>query len=77
MDALPQIYSKYEYLFLTLYLSGSENFTANIDKPAGRMTSGRVLAKPPFNLWPVEEKIICNWPDSGGIIRTTFYKLAE
>ena len=41
------------------------------------MTSGRVLTKPAFDLWPVEEKTICSAPDSGGIIRTTFYQLVE
>ena len=54
MDALSQICSKYKYLFLALHLSGAENFTANIDKLVGRMTSGRVLTEPPFNLWPVD-----------------------
>ena len=72
MDALPQICSKYKYLFLSVHLSNVEGFKTNIDKLVDRMTSGRVITKPAFNFWRVEEKTICSAPDSGGIIRTTF-----
>ena len=33
-----------------------EGFKTSIDKLVGRMTNGRVLTKPAFNLWPVEGK---------------------
>ena len=72
MVALPQICSKYKYLFLSVHLSNVEGFKTNIDKLVDRMTSGRVITKQAFNFWPVEEKTIFSAPDSGGIIRTTF-----
>ena len=72
MDALPQTCSKYKYLFFSVHLSNVVGFKTSIDKLVGRMTSGRVITKPAFNLWPVEEKTICSASDSGGIIRTTF-----
>jgi hypothetical protein len=77
MDALPQICSKYKYLFFSVHLSNVEGFKTSIDKLVGRMTNGRVLTKPAFNLWPVEGKTICSAPDSGGIIRTAFCQLVE
>ena len=56
MDALPQICSKYKYLFLSVHLSNVKGFKTSINKLVSRMTSGRVLTKPAFNLWPVEGK---------------------
>ena len=56
MDALPQICSKYKYLFFSVHLLCVEDFKTSIDKLVGRMTNGRVLTKPAFNLWPVEGK---------------------
>tara|TARA_B110000046_G_scaffold113171_1_gene120427 strand:+ start:312 stop:485 length:174 start_codon:yes stop_codon:yes gene_type:complete len=39
-----------------VHLSNVEGFKSSVDKLVGRITNGRVLAKPAFNLWRLEEK---------------------
>ena len=52
----------------------------NLDKASGPdnrldIHSGIVLTSPPFNLAPIESKILCQVEEWGGIIRTLLYRL--
>jgi SAM-dependent methyltransferase len=65
-------------LILTEHLPATKTFKANIDKPNGPQTrlmfdSGVVLTDPPFGLKCKSEKILCEYPEQGGIIRTTVF----
>jgi len=78
-----QVVSKlgqYRYLVLTEHLPVSQ-FVANIDKPAGMgirlmANSGIILTRPPFSLKVSAERILCEVPEEGGIIRTTLYEMS-
>ncbi|CAG2129196.1 hypothetical protein LMG31506_00606 [Cupriavidus yeoncheonensis] len=72
----------YKVLVLTEYLPQSANFTPNLDKTIGShlrlfgaQPSGLVLTAPPFNLKVRSARILCEVPDSGGVIRTIAYEL--
>ncbi len=79
--ALPKIERSYKYLVLTEHLPGTDDFTPNLDKPAGpttrlRHNSGIVLTSPPFNLAPKEQRVLCQVAGDGAVIKTTLYTLS-
>lgn len=66
------------HLVLTEHLPSNPDFLANIDKPNDcrirlEFGSGVVLSKKPFNLNYRDERILCEVPEYGGIIRTILY----
>ncbi len=72
--------TKYKIIFLTEHISDSNMFKPNLDKPTGLDTrigylSGVVLTEPPFNLVVKKEKVICEFNEHSGIIRTIMYTL--
>lgn len=76
-----KIKNKFKHLVLTEHLPSTENFIPNLDKASGadiriEKNSGVVLTRPPFNLAPKNELVICNVYGYGGIIRTTLYTLS-
>ena len=80
-NAIPKIESHYKFIVLTEHLPSMKDFTPNIDILTGpcirfRFESGIVLTKPPFNLKANDERVICEVPEGGGLIRTTVYKLS-
>ncbi|WP_434782471.1 class I SAM-dependent methyltransferase [Ferrovum myxofaciens] len=80
-NAIPRISGNYKFLVLTEHLPKHKDFKQNLDKPAGSdirlsIGSGLVLTKPPFNLRVVDERVLCEVPQFGGIIRTTVYTLS-
>jgi hypothetical protein len=75
-----QLAKKYKYLVVTEHVSQAESFTHNIHQPAGpenrvQIKSGIVLTSAPFNLKILQEKLLYEVPESGGVIRTIFYQL--
>jgi hypothetical protein len=81
-NLIPKLQASYSYLILTEHLPSSNTFPPNIDKPAGPdirlgYNSGIFLTKPPFNLKPADEQVICETNEYGGVIRTTLYKLKQ
>jgi tetratricopeptide (TPR) repeat protein len=82
MATLPKLVESYTYLILTEHLPKATNFKANLDKETGIYTrgglqSGIVLTEPPFNLNVLDEIQLCEFPESGGIIKTTAYQLSK
>lgn len=80
-DALAKVAKTYRYLVLTEHLPGTDPFVPNMDKAAGRdirmfYGSGVVLSAPPFNLQCLQERVLCEVPESGGRIRTTLYRFS-
>ena len=80
--AVAQIASKYRYLVLTEHLPAEKTFVPNLDHPSGPdnrlgIGSGIVLTKPPFNLRVFEERVLCEVPEVGGVIRTIMYRLSQ
>ena len=76
-----QLEQRYKYLVLTEHLPSKPDFPPNLDKPTGRdirmtLGSGIVLTAAPFNLRPVDECVLCEAAEAGGVIRTTLYQLA-
>jgi SAM-dependent methyltransferase len=81
LDAIRKIQSKYRYLLLTEHLPASNSFVPNIDKPTGpdirlRFDSGVVLTRPPFNIQPKRDVVLCEALVSGTLIQTRAYTLA-
>jgi hypothetical protein len=77
---LPKILKQYDFLVLTEHLPISIDFLPNIDKPTNcdirlNFNSGIVLTKYPFNFPVVEERVLCEVPEYGGVVRTILYKL--
>ena len=80
ISVLPKLASTYRYLVVTEHLPGIDNFVPNLDKQPGpsirlEFNSGVVLTKPPFDLRPLEERILCEVGRYGGLIRTHVYRL--
>lgn len=78
--ALPTLAQTYRYLILTEHIPDDKDFTPNLDKPVGpdlrlKINSGVVLTKPPFHLAVIDERVLCEATQYGGIIRTTVYTL--
>ena len=75
--------TSFQYLVVTEYIP-SIKFTPNIDQPTGTFSrlarginSGVVLTEKPFNLNPIETKIINKVVDQhGGVLETIIYKLS-
>lgn len=80
-QAIPKIRAAYRFLVLTEHLPGTPNFVPNLDKQPGigvrtGAGSGVVLTRPPFDLAPLDERVLCEVEEFGGVIRTTLYTLA-
>ena len=80
-QAIGKIRATYKYLVLTEDLPGNPDFTPNMDKQVGAGVrtgagSGVVLTHPPFQLEPVNKRVLCEAREFGGVIRTTLYELA-
>lgn len=80
LQVVPKIRSTYATLILTEHIPKSATFTPNLDKPTGPgirigYHSGIVLTQPPFNLRALEERVLCEVDEAGGVIRTTLYRL--
>ncbi|WP_374333561.1 class I SAM-dependent methyltransferase, partial [Aestuariivirga sp.] len=78
--AVAKIAVRYKYLVLTEHVPESADFAPNVDIVTGAGTrlqlgSGVVLTRAPFNLAAASERIICESPQLGGVIRTTVYTL--
>jgi len=76
-SALRNLQGKFRHLIVTEHLPPG-GFAPNIDKTTGRgirirHNSGVVLSEPPFSLIFRTEKVLCEMPELGGIIRTTVY----
>ena len=81
LRALPQISTRFTHLVVSEHLPAGKAFSPNIDKAAGpgirlSVESGVVLTDAPFNLRPKSERVLCEVPESGGVIRTLAYRLA-
>lgn len=77
---IPKLKVNFETLILTEHLPEDIDFIPNIDHPAGPgirlfVDSGIVLTEKPFNLDVLDEKVLCEVENYGGVIRTTMYKL--
>lgn len=80
MQALPRIEHGFRHVVLTEHLPAASGFRPNLDKPTGPDTrlhqnSGVVLTAAPFNLQVRSERVLCEVPQFGGVIRTTAYEL--
>lgn len=80
-EAVAKIARSYKYLVLTEILPASETFVPNLDKPTGDHTrllidSGIVLTESPFKLKAIDQHVLCEVRDMGGVIRTVAYSLA-
>ncbi|MFO1133136.1 MAG: glycosyltransferase family 2 protein [Hyphomicrobiales bacterium] len=78
--AVAKIAVRYKYLVLTEHVPEAADFAPNVDIVTGAGTrlqlgSGVVLTRAPFNLAAASERIICESPQLGGVIRTTVYTL--
>ena len=83
IKVIQKLRGKYKYLVLTEHLPLGSDFIPNLNKPAGpsirlgigQNGSGIILTKPPFNMIPLNEEIICEYIDGNSIIRTNVYTL--
>ena len=79
-QVVPRLYA-YRWLVLTEHMPATADFVPNVDKPIGpgiRLisdNSGVELCAPPFDLRPLDTRILCEVPQFGGVIRTTLYQL--
>ncbi|MBL9050811.1 MAG: class I SAM-dependent methyltransferase [Tabrizicola sp.] len=78
-DLIPRLYA-YRWLVLTEHLPSTPGFTLNLDKPIGpgirlKIGSGIDLTAEPFLLRALEERVMCEVPQFGGLVRTTLYRL--
>lgn len=76
--AVRKIPAKYRYLVLTEHVP-PEAFPHNLDKSAGpdnrlAINSGIVLTSAPFNMEAMEQTVLCEVEEWGGIIRTMAYR---
>ncbi|MDP3405933.1 MAG: class I SAM-dependent methyltransferase [Brevundimonas sp.] len=75
--ALGNLAGRFDHLIVTEHVPPGQ-FTPNLDKTTGRgirirHNSGVVLSEPPFGLSFREQKVLCEVPELGGVIRTTVY----
>ena len=80
LRAMDKISTNCRYLIVTEHLPDNPDFQPNLDKPNGcgirlGYQSGVVLTLAPFNLKPVSERLLCEVPGDGGVIRTMLYQL--
>ena len=73
---------QYPWAVITEHVPAAERFRANVDKPIGpgtrlRLGSGLVVTQSPFDLAPVEERLLCEVKSEGALIRTVAYKLSS
>lgn len=84
LAVIPKLQEKYRFLVLTEHLPATKSFDVNLDKPVGagirlgqgKNGSGIVLTEPPFNLKVINENILCEVNEDGGVIRTIAYQLS-
>lgn len=79
-QAIRKIVATYKLLVVTEHLPLGRDFTPNLDKPHGPdirlfFNSGVVLTSPPFSLPVYGQRVLCEVPELGGIVRTTLYQL--
>jgi 2-polyprenyl-3-methyl-5-hydroxy-6-metoxy-1,4-benzoquinol methylase len=82
MQVIPKLISQYKYVILTEHLPDLQRFEHNDDITSGPETrlgfeSGVVLTSAPFNLKAKSERVLCQVPESNGVITTTVYQLSE
>ncbi len=80
LKLIPKLRNNFKYLVLTEHLPSSRQFTPNLDQAAGpgirlSQKSGVVLTAPPFDLVAMNESILCEVPEYGGVVRTILYQL--
>lgn len=78
--ALPNLVARYRVLIVTEHVPSAPDFVPNIDNRNPQSIrlhndSGVVLTEPPFDLRPVQERVLCEVPQFGGLIRTIAYRL--
>lgn len=77
--ALANIAGQCDHFIVTEHLPAGE-FTPNLNKTTGRGIrlrhgSGVVISEPPFSFAFHEQKVLCEVPGPGGVIRTTLYSM--
>ena len=77
--AIAKIAAQYKYLVLTEHVPARAGFVPNVDIVSGAGTrlvlgSGVVLTTSPFNLRPLEERVLFESGQFGGTIRTIAYR---
>jgi hypothetical protein len=78
---VPKLEQHFTHLILTEHLPSAATFVPNLDLGSASAEirlgkgSGIVLTKPPFNLRTVNERVLCEVSEFGGVIRTTVYQL--
>lgn len=78
---VPKLATSCKYLVLTEHVPEGDGFVANLDMPTGPgirlgLPSGVVLTEPPFDLEAKQQKVLCEVPESGGVVRTTLFTFA-
>lgn len=76
---IPRLYA-FRWLVLTEHLPLAAGFAPNLDKPIGpgirlQIGSGVDLKAAPFGLQAQEERVLCEVPQFGGLIRTVLFRL--
>lgn len=79
-EVLDKVRLKYRYLILTEHLPNRKKFVANVDIPTGSLiraniNSGVIIEEPPFLFKFLTKKVLSEVPFSGGIVKTTLYKI--
>lgn len=82
IEAVVPKLAQFRYIVLTEHVPNHDGFVPNSDKPTGdqirlqqKPPSGVVLTKPPFDFRPQSERVLCEVPDFGGVIRTILYTM--
>lgn len=86
LDSISNIAGSCKYMIVTEHLPLDKEFPHNLEKSAGpdirlyaNTPSGVVLTSPPFNLDPIESKVICEVSTDDGVcpslIQTIMYKM--
>jgi hypothetical protein len=71
---------QYSWVVVTEHVPRNRNFPANLDKSTGpgvrlRFGSGVVLTRAPFDLRPLEQRLLCSIPETSGLVQTIAYRL--
>lgn len=78
---VPKLEKNFTHLIVTEHLPSAATFVPNLDLGSASAEirlgkgSGVVLTKPPFNLRTLNERVLCEVGEFGGVIRTTMYRL--
>ncbi len=73
---------KFDRWIVTEHLPAGADFTPNVDISAGcgirpLFNSGVVLTAPPFNVSGYASRVLCEVPESGGVIRTVLFERSD